>query len=148
MLLFAVALSFGFASCDDDNDDDEPAPVEVNYASLIPGHWANTGLASNLSETISFNYKGAGTICFYDLVENDWGATAFGTYTLNGNKITASYNQVTVYDSNYKSGTYHGFTDGKSKTVTYTIQSCDGKELVLKDESGKMQTYKKYAEVK
>lgn len=148
MLFIATALSFGFASCGDDDDDDEPTPVEVNYASVIPGHWENTGLAGNLSETIGINYKGTGTIALEDLVENDWGVMAFGTYTLNGDKLTASYTDVTVYDSNYNAGTYHGFTDGKSKTVTYTIQSCDGKKLVLKDESGKTQTYEKYADVK
>lgn len=147
MLFIASALSFGFASCGDD-DDDEPTPVETDYSSVIPGHWRNTGVSDDIEETLSINYKGAGTICFYDLVEADWGIMAFGTYTLSGNKLSASYTDVSVTDSNYKSTTYHGFTDGKSKTVTYTIQSCDGKKLVMKDDSGKTLNYEKYADVK
>lgn len=151
MLFIASALSFGFASCGDD-DDDEPTPVETNYSSVIPGHWANTDVnAEDYTVTLSINYKGAGTICFYDLINTDddqYGVMAFGNYTLSGNKLTATYNNVQCKDANWKSYTYHGFSDGKSKTVVYTIQSCDGKKLVMKDDSGKTLNYEKYADVK
>ncbi len=151
MLFIASALSFGFTSCDDD-DDDEPTPVETDYSSVIPGHWANSDVnEDDYTVTLSINYKGAGTICFYDLINTDddqYGVMAFGNYTLSGNKLTATYNDVQCKDANWNSYTYHGFSDGKSKTVVYTIQSCDGKKLVMKDDSGKTLNYEKYADVK
>ena len=154
MLFIASALSFGFASCGD-NDDDEPTPVtpvETNYSSLIPGHWANTDVNENdYTVTLSINYKGAGTISFYDLINTDdvqYGVMAFGNYALNGNKLTANYNNVECKDAKWNPYTYHGFSDGKSKTVVYTIQSCDGKKLIMNDESGKTLNFEKYADVK
>lgn len=155
MLFIASALCFGFTSCGDD-DDDAPTPVEqpdnTDYSKVIPGHWANTDVNENdYTVTLSINYKGVGTICFYDLINTDddqYGVMAFGNYTLSGNKLTATYNDVQCKDANWNSYTYHGFSDGKSKTLVYTIQSCDGKKLVMKDESGKTLNYEKYADVK
>ena len=98
---------------------------------------------------LHFDNKGAGTLTFTDLVGCDWGVVAAdGTYTLKDDVLTASYTDVTVWDSNYEKSTYHGFTSGKSKTVKYTIVSCDSKKLVMKNENGKSQTYTKYAELK
>lgn len=154
MLFIASALCFGFTSCGGD-DDDDPTPVEqpdnTDYSKVIPGHWANTDVNENdYTVTLSINYKGAGTICFYDLVntaDDQYGVMAYGKYTLSGNKLTANYTDVECKDANWKSYTYHGFSDGKSKTVVYTIQSCNGKKLVMKDESGKTLHYEKYADV-
>ena len=148
MLFMALALCFGFASCGDDDDEPDSTPAATDFTNFLPGHWANANVASNVTETLSFNYNGEGTIMFYDLVDNDWGVVASGTYTLSGSKLTASYNKVEVTDEDYNSATYHGFTDGKSKKVTYTIQSCDGKKLVMTDNSGKSLSYEKYADLK
>ena len=143
MLFIAAALCLGFASCSSD-DDEEPTPAKPGYANLISGHWAN---ASN-TETMSINYDGAGTI-FYALDQNDWSILAEGTYTLNEDKLSATYKDVFVMGPSFNSGnTYQGFTDGKSKSVTYTIQSCDGKKLVMKDDSGKTLNYEKTADIK
>ena len=67
---------------------------------------------------------------------------------MSGSQITINYTDVEVLDENWNPTTYHGFTDGKSRTVKYTIVSCDGKKLVMKDESGKILNYEKYAEAK
>lgn len=153
MLFIVTVLGLGFASCsDDDNDNNNSTPVETNYSNLIPGHWANTDVnEEDYTVTLSINYKGAGTICFYDLIntnDDQYGVMAFGSYILVGSKLTATYNDVQCKDAKWKSYTYHGFSDGKSKTVVYDIQSCDGKKLVMKDESGKTLNYEKYADVK
>ena len=151
MLLVASALSYGFASCGDDDEDEvlQPTPVEAtDYSNLIPGHWESTTLVDGSSPSISFNNKGKGTIAYYDLVDDDWGIMAYGTYTLSDDKITASYTEVSVRNEDFEPFTFHGFTDGKSKTVKYTIVSCDGKKLTLKDDSGKSINYEKYADVK
>lgn len=137
---FALSLCIGFTSC---SDDDEQNVTETNYSDLLPGHWANTNVSGDITQTLSINYHGPGTIAFYDLVDNDWGIMAFGSYTLSGNTLVATYDDVDVTDSDYKPTTYHGFTNGKSKTIQYTIVSCDGKKFVFKDESGITMTYVK-----
>lgn len=111
----------------------------TDYSKYLPGQWEY--YSEQLDGTpiwISFHFdkNGAGTIAFYDEVDQDWGITAYGTYTLKGNTISAYYNNVTVEDENYNHVTYHGFTHGKSKNVTYTILSCDSKKLNIKDDSG------------
>ncbi len=120
-----------------EHDDD----VTTDYSKYLPGQWE---YYSELPDetliwiSLHFDYKGAGTIAFYDEVDQDWGISAYGTYTLKDNTISAYYDKVTVEDENYNHVTYHGFTHGKSKNVTYTILSCDGKKLSIKDNSGNM----------
>lgn len=147
MLFLGMALSFTIVSCGDDENDSAPVAA-TDFSKVIPGHWANMASNETTSETIGINYDGANTIALQDLVDNSWGVSAYGTYTLSGSKLTANFTRVEVLDSDWNPSTYHGFTDSKSKTVTYTIISCDGKKLVMKDESGKTLNYEKYAEVK
>ena len=145
MLFFAAIFSLGFISCgdDDDNKNIQEPVTTTDFSKVIPGHWANTAS----SETIGINYNGTGTIALQDLVDNYWGVSAYGTYSLNGSQLTANYTRVEVIDANWEPTTYHGFTDSKSKTVVYTIVSCDGKKLVMKNESGQTLNYEKYKEV-
>ena len=147
MLFVASALCFGFTSCGDDDND---SPSVTDYSKVIPGHWENIDVSDDYLVTLSINYKGEGTICFYDLINTDdqYGVMAYGLYTLVGNELTANYLDVDCKDANWEPFTYHGFSDGKSKTVVYTIQSCDGQKLVMKDESGKTLNYGKYGDVK
>lgn len=149
MLFVFSALCFGLASCGKEDDDIKPIGEnpENDYSQIISGNWGYEEALSGDSwvyMSISFNNKGAGSISFQDLVDQAWGVMANGTYTLSGSKITATYTDVTVFDSNFNYSSYHGFTHGKNKTVKYTIISCNGKKLALKDESGKTITYEKY----
>ena len=155
MLLITSVMCFAFTSCSD--DDDEPTKSGENkentdYSKLIPGFWENVDVDQDYYPvTLTINYKGAGTISFYDLVNTEDGQSgvmAFGTQSVSGNKVTAIFNEVSVKDENWNSITYHGFKDKTPKTVVYTIQSCDGKKLVIKDDSGKTYNYKKYKDVK
>ena len=65
----------------------------VDYSKYLPGQWE---YYSELSDgtpiwvSLHFDYKGAGTIAFYDVVDQDWGIMAFGTYTLKDNTISAT----------------------------------------------------------
>ena len=151
-LVFVSAFCLGFSSCSKDDDNVQP-PVENNgdanntvntdFSKVLPAHWANTAS----SETIGFFHDG--TVALQDLVDNNWGVSlAKGTYTLSGSQITANFTSVEVLDVNWNPTTYHGFTDGQSRTVKYTIVSCDGKKLVMKDENGKTLNYEKYADAK
>lgn len=154
VLLVVSTLCLGFVSCSGDDDNDEPTPVDVendvDYSTIISAHWINIGLASNLEQTLSIDTKD-GSISMQDLVNDggvQWGALANGTFTLTSNVIKAVYNDVTVFNSNFDYGTYHGFTHSKTRSVTYTIQSCDGKRLVIKDDGGLTSTFEKYADMK
>jgi len=174
MLFIISALCFGLTSCgpDDepvkpidnpsnttntntdnpsnDNTDNPSNTDNIDYSQVIPGHWKNTDVNEDDYEvTLSINYNGTGTICYYDLINDDYqyGVMAWGTYSLSGKILTATFDRVEVRDAYYEPFTYHGFSDGKSKTVVYTIQSCDGKKLVIKDESGNTSNYEKYGDI-
>lgn len=154
-LFFVSAFCFGLTSCSKDDDNVQPPIVNnentnktgetenTDFSKVLPAHWANTASP----ETIGFFHDGS--VVLQDLVDNNWGvSSAKGTYTLSGNLLTANFTRVEVLDVNWNPTTYHGFTDGKSRTVKYTIVSCDGKKLVMKDENGKTLNYEKYADAK
>ncbi len=149
-IAFLMILSLGLASCDKDEEDtnlpEDNRPNEtVDYSKKIAGHWANINVADDVMETLSFDNRN-GETSFFDLIDQEFGVMAFGTYTLNADKITSVYTRISVYTET-GSSTYHGFTEGQTKKVVYTIQSCDGKKLSLKTESGQTLTYEKYAEL-
>ena len=141
-LFIASVLIWGITSCSKDDDNS----TTTDYSVVISGHWA-ADISDTERETLSINSKGVGSIIFNDLVDNDWGIMAHGTYTLSANTITATYNRVSVEDKDYKPTTWHGFTDGKTITVKYTIVSCDGMDLVIKKEDGETCRYEKYKDI-
>ena len=147
MLFVASALCF--TSCSK-NDDDEYTSDVTNYSSIIPGLWINTvGNTEDNIVSLHINHNGVGTIFFYDMINTDdgqYGVMASGNYSLNGSKLTATYDDVQFQGkvSNWKSDTYHGFSNGKTKTVVYTIQSYDGNKLVMNDNSGNTFVFEKY----
>lgn len=147
LLTMILLTNVGLVSVSCGNDNNELSPDGVDYALLIPGHWADTNASEDDWVTMSIDSKGKGSIYYNDLRYADWGVAASGAYILDGNKLTAKYTNVRVEDENYNPTTYHGFTDGKSKTVVYTILSCDGYNLVLKDDSGKTAYYEKYKDI-
>ena len=145
-LLFCV-MCFGITACESNVDNGNNNNKEtIDYSSLISGHWANQDVEWPITETIGINYKGAGTIACHDLIYQEYGAMANGTYELNNNTIVATYNDVSV-DLEDGGNSYHGFTDGKTCTVTYTIVSCDGEKMEL-SVNGKTSSYEKYADAK
>lgn len=141
-LFIASLLGLGMTGCSKDDDNS----ATTDYAALIRGHWSAV-ISDTELETISIDSQGSGSIVFYDLIHNDWGIMARGTYTLSGNTISATYSRVQVSDENYNSTTWHGFTDGKTMTVEYTIVSCDGKKLVLKKDNGETRDFEKYKDI-
>ena len=152
-IFIASALSFGFISCSNDDDDNSPKNNEKqivdesDYSKVIAGFWENE---KNEYETISFDSKTK--MVGYEMMSEDevYTVGANGTYTLTKDKITINYTEVDVYEPDglgVKPSSYQGFSHGKSKTVVYTILSCESKKLSLKDESGKTITFKKYKEM-
>ena len=148
LTLLSCLICFGFTACEpnDEHTNDSGNNVEqVDYSSLIPGHWTNSDVEWPITETISINNRGFGTISCQDLVNQEYGVMANGTYKLDGDKIVATYNDVRV-DTENGDSSYHGFTDGQTRSITYTIVSCDGAMMKL-SVSGKTSSYEKYADV-
>lgn len=152
--LFAVLLSCGVVACSEDDNNGTNTNTNtntgtdtdvVNYADLLPGYWS-VEVDYGVTVSIAFNYNGAGTIYYDNLIWNYEGVTAKGTYTLDASQIKASYNKVDVYMEN-GSTTYKGFTDNVAKQVSYTIKSCDENTLVLTYEDGSTMTLTKYKDL-
>lgn len=148
LLLMMVVVSTSLTSCGDDEEEAQTEePTDANYSSLLPGFWGNTDEDEDLTgETFAFDSEG--NISYqYEYYPNDdeYEIIASGTYTVNGTVLTAKYTTVYVYTST-GAKTYNGFTKGTSRTVTYTIISCDGKTLVIKNGS-KTLTFEKYKDL-
>ena len=96
-------------------------------------HWDENGHTWNEYLLIDFD-DSTPNLIRYMHGPNEYGITANGKYEFSGDKIIATYDNVTVFaDEQYNYGTLHGFTHGQPKTVTYTVQSCTANELVLKE---------------
>lgn len=152
MMVVATTLTIGVCGCSSDDDENvvSSVPSETDYAKSLSGHWMNVEGQDNFMETMSFNAKSTGSIAYeytYDTDDDQYGVLASGTYTVNGTSLVMSFNNVSVYTET-GSDSYRGFTHKKNRTVTYTIQSCSGKNLVLKDNSGNTLKMEKYADLK
>lgn len=161
LVLFAsVALSYSMSSCGDDdddpvteppieqNDDNQKPPVEdIDYSSLISGSWTEEESSPNDYLHLVFGYLNEPNGVSYEWrVGYDW-LVGEGEFSVNGSKITLSLQSIHIYHDApgdfYKLTSLGDFTSGQSATVIYSIESCDSKQLVLKDNSGKTHTLKK-----
>lgn len=102
-----------------------------NLAQKILGGWGYS-VNDDWYATYYFNKNDVGKLN-YQYTNNYNGIMANASYTVNGSIITASFNQVTVTDSDFNPTTMNGFTDGQPITVTYTVQSITDNELVMKE---------------
>lgn len=129
LLLESVVLCC-LVSCDKSGTSNN----STDYSKVIVGHWFNTGTADNNLVELSLGAKNPNSASYYDLIDQDWGVMAFGTFELNGNKLTIVFDDVQVTDENRKKTSRNGFTDSVSRTVSYTILGCDGKNLYMVDD--------------
>ena len=147
--LWLLTICAIMASCDkiDDNGGNNNNNNEevVDFSSVLPGHWSNNDVEWPITQTIGIDYKGKGTIATQDLIQQEFGVAAYGTYKLDADKIVATYSDVSV-NMEDDSKSYHGFTDGQTITITYSIVSCNGEEMKL-SVRGETCTYTKYADI-
>lgn len=140
LLLLGSALVFCGISC---NKTDSGSNASGDYSKLIVGNWFKDAVADNNLVELSLGTSESNSAVYYDLINQDWGVMAYGTFTLNGNKLTIVFDDVEVTDEEYEPSSRNGFTDDKSKIVNYTITSCDGEKLVMQDEANKISTWTK-----
>jgi len=131
LLLLGSALVFICVSC---NKTDSNANANVDYSKAIIGHWTKDATDDNNLVELSIGAKNDNSASYYDLIDQDWGVMAFGTFVLNGNKLNLTFNDVSVTDENYNPSSRNGFTNKKDRTINYTIVSCDEKKLVMQDD--------------
>lgn len=113
------------------------------------GHWTN--VVYNNSETTSegISFLNNTSIVYEASIYNgddEQEVIAKGTYTLNGDVISISYNDVSVYTSD-DSNKFWGFTNKKSRKVSYTIRSISGTRMKVTDDSGKQIEFEMYKSI-
>ena len=151
-------LCFSFISCGDDDDKNDYQTDGIDYSTILPGHW-KCDFGEWEKVTLSFDYNGKGTILYELLYTNynneSWEIYSTGTYTLLDNKyLDINYSNVNVVycDENYniteEDMSYNGYTTGKPKSMSYNIESFDGKYLILTDNNGRNYSFEKYADLK
>lgn len=132
-----------FTSCGDEDEDlDNLVLTQAN----IVGNWASD--TEDYQEIYSIDSHGV-IGYMYDNLEDDknWMyIDAGGTYTVDGNVITAKYNQVEVGGySGYSTKSVMGFTNNTPKTIKYTIVDYTDDSMTIKNETtGKTTKYFKY----
>ena len=142
-MIWIAILCVCITSCNDD-EKEEPS---VDYPSLLKGHWMHVYGESEY-ETLSFT--GSNSILYEYLYTDEkesggYGVYASGTYTIDGNILTAFYDYVDLMDAT----SLRGFYKGQSKTVQYTIESIRGDKMILIDNSTwSYLSFEKYAEAK
>lgn len=142
--LFATVLCCGFVACD---TEDNSGASGGNYSkSDLVGHWQNVSYKNSgtTGEEISFKNNSAVVYEAYKYKGDDeQEVIAKGTYTLDGDVISISYNDVSVYTSD-DSNKFWGFTNNKDRKVRYTIKSLDGTRMKVTDDSGKQIEFEMY----
>ncbi len=152
------ALCFSNISCGGDEDNPTKTQNDVDYSIVLPGHW-KCDFGEWEKVTLSFDYNGKGTILYELLYTNynneSWEIYSTGTYTLLDNKyLDINYSNVNVVycDENLniteEDMSYNGYTTGKPKSMSYNIESFDGKYLILTDNNGRNYSFEKYADLK
>ncbi len=151
-------LCFSFISCGDDDDKNDYQTDGIDYSTILPGHWkCEFGEWENI--TLSFKYNGKGSILYELYYTNEynenWQVYCTGTYSILDNKyINISYDYVSVVymDANdiitNDNVSYNGYTTGKPNSTYYSIESFDGKALILKDKNDRGFSFEKYADIK
>lgn len=139
-----TVLCCGFVACD---TEDNPGGSDANYSkSDLIGHWQNVSYKNSgtTGEEISFKNSSAVVYEAYRYNGDDeQEVIAKGTYTLNGDVISISYNDVSVYTSD-DSNKFWGFTNNRDREVRYTIKSINGTRMKVTDDSGKQIEFEMY----
>ena len=149
--LFVVAvLTVALLACNKGNATSE-GEDNSDFSSMLPGHWANSETDEYTTiESLSFDSLWGNSVVYQYASypgDDEYEIIVRGTYSLSGSVIIAQYNEmvsVSTYIDGVYGDSYRGFTDGVNKTVHYTIESCDGTNMVLTDETGNRLNMHKY----
>lgn len=150
-LSIAMVCCGTFTSCGNDGDGENVPEggqaIQADCVKYLPGWWGTDECEGN--ELISFDTQARGSV--YRSIDepvgdDEYELSASGSYTVNGNSLCVKYTDVSVYRPD-GGKSYRGFTDGESRTVTYTIKSISNYTMTIVDELGKTLIYEKYKEL-
>jgi len=161
LFLFAVVFCFGAISCGDKddekdskdvvtpvNDDEDEYSPDKDFAILVIGSWKCERSAGQYEDYQTITLAGNGKIgyewLYYDGTD-DFDIMCDGTYTVTGNMLKIVYSEVVVTDmETLKDGSFKGYTNGRSKNVTYTIVGYSSDILYLKDSDNTTLKFERY----
>lgn len=140
MLVLMLGTTFVFSSCDKDDDEIDEPTVEQISPDLILGYW---------SEDTDEYYDSYSISKDKIIYKHDALLQAEGTYSFDGTNLIADYTRI-IMDVDSYDGFVRGedFYYGKPCKKTYTILSCDGKNMTIKKQDGRQIKLTKYADLK
>lgn len=159
MLLMMVILVFTTNCGGNDSSNDEPSPEEIispiSSLSVLEGKkfvCSNSekfdGVSESATKQISFWGNNQGYFEYTVNNEYESGIEGDAIFSLNGDKFTIDISNLSVVDNNGSYGNFAGYTDvdkpGSGKRYyreIYTIVSFNGKSMILKTESGTIESY-------
>ena len=162
LLIMALAPLFSLTSCGGDDPDEPEIPIspdepEIPVNPEDPGNTGNTDKSNYLTTLLNhvtwswwdgihdngfFTFYETNKIYYLEAGKSSIGSfgepnlNALGTFSINGNTLTATYDDVSVsgyLTSSEISKHFPGWRVGQSRTVRYTIKSLTDDELTLTD---------------
>ena len=123
MALIALLFATGFVACNkDSNDDVVPAPVEGTYVGKY-------GFGTD-NPDLDYKFKVSPGGVFQEISITSGNATGQGTWSVNGNTLTATYTMLFSPFNKYSvSGTYDPATQKMTGTWGYDTSATDGGKM-------------------
>lgn len=125
MALIALVIATGFAACNKDSDDEViSSPVEGSYAGKY-------GFGTDAPD-LDFKFKVSPGGIFQEISTSTGNVKGQGTWTLNGNTLTATYTMLFSPFNKYSvSGTYDPATKKITGTWGYDNNPSDGGKMEM-----------------
>jgi len=125
MALIALVIATGFVACNKDSDDEViSSPVEGTYAGKY-------GFGTDAPD-LDFKFKVSPGGIFQEIGAASGDVTGQGTWTLNGNTLSATYTMVFSPFNKYSvSGTYDPATLKMTGTWGYDNNPSDGGKMEM-----------------
>jgi hypothetical protein len=125
LALIALVIATGFVACNKDSDDKViSSPVEGTYAGKY-------GFGTDAPD-LDFKFKVSPGGIFQEIGASSGNATGQGTWTLNGNTLSATYTMLFSPFNKYSvSGTYDPATKKLTGTWGYDNNPSDGGKMEM-----------------
>lgn len=148
LFLVASLVSLSLASCSDDDDDKKDDSSGDDYSSLVIGQWMYQSPGYGDDETVILNLSDNNEIyhvyTYYPDNGDEYEIIARGEFAFTSDdEFEAVYDDVSVYILG-GGNSYRGFTEGRTRRMTYKIESCDGATFVVTDSDGNTYRLERY----
>lgn len=122
MALIALVFATGFVACNKDSDDVAPSPVEGTYVGKY-------GFGNDTPD-LDFIFNVSPSGIFQEISATTGNVKGQGTWTVNGNTLSATYTMLfTPYSKYSVTGTYDPATQKMTGTWGYDNNASDGGKM-------------------